>query len=134
MTRRRPGFTILETCIALALLILAGTLVAELAVFSLRERARADIRLAAIEWAANVLEAAQALPAAELTPAWAAERQLPADLRDRLGGGTATVEVGSEKGIVGVKRVTVTVRWTASADRVEAPVVLTALFRAEGAP
>jgi hypothetical protein len=134
MARRRHGFTVLETCIALALLLLAGTLVAELAVFSLRERARADVRLAAIEWAANVLEAAQALPAPELTPAWAADRQLPADLRDRLGGGNATVEVGSEKGIVGVRRVTVTVRWAVSAEKVEAPVILTALFRAEGAP
>jgi type II secretory pathway pseudopilin PulG len=110
--RRRTGFTIMETAIALALLCFAMVLVAQLGTWTLAERARAEERLAAIEGVANLLEAARARPWADLTPQWAAEQRLTDNLADRLHEAVLTVRVEREPDRPRVKRVTVQLAWT----------------------
>jgi Tfp pilus assembly protein PilV len=110
--RRRSGFTIMETAIALGMLSLAMVLVAQLGTWTLAERARAEERLAAIEGVANVLEAARARPWSELKPEWAADQRLTEDLADRLHEAALTVRVEPEPDRPRVKRVTVQLGWT----------------------
>jgi hypothetical protein len=111
-TGRRSGFTIMETSIALGMLLLAMVLVAQLGTWMLAERVRAEERLAAIEGVANVLEAARARPWKDLTPEWAAEQRLTDDLADRLYEAELTVRVEPEADRPRVKRVTVQLAWT----------------------
>jgi type II secretory pathway pseudopilin PulG len=110
--RRRSGFTIMETAIALALLAFVMVLVAQLGTWTLAERVRAEERLAAIEGVANVLEAARARPWKDLTPDWAAEQKLTSDLADRLHEAVLTVRVEPEPDRPRIKRVTVQLGWT----------------------
>ena len=124
----RPGFTIMETVLALGVLTTAAVLVAQLGTWSLAERARAGERFAAVEAAANVLEAARARPWADLTPEWAAGQRLPDDLAARLRGAALAVRVDTEPTRPRVKRVTVELGWT-HADRAKArTVTLVGLF------
>src|SRR5947209_4820676 len=109
--RRRPGFTMMEITIALALLGTATVLVAQVATASLAERTRAAERLAAIEETANVLEAARARPWPDLTPDWAAAQRLPDELAGRLRQAVLTVRVEPESDRPRVKRVTVELSW-----------------------
>jgi type II secretory pathway pseudopilin PulG len=125
---RRPGFTVLETVIALGMLASVIVLVAQLATWSLAERSRSDERLAALEQAANVLEAARARPWADLTPEWAAAQRLPDELATRLDDARYTVCVEPEADRPRVKRVTVELGWT-HRDRAQARTVkLVGLF------
>ncbi len=130
MTRhaRRRGFTILESALALAMLTMASVLVAELTTWALAERARADTRLAAIEWADNVLESARAQPWNDLTPAWAATQKLPEDLAFRMLEPVVTVTVEPEAERPLLKRVTVTVKWNQAFKAPAPPVVMSSVF------
>jgi type II secretory pathway pseudopilin PulG len=124
----RVGFTLMETVVALGCLLMAATLVAQIAVWSMTERVHADARLAAMEWAANVLETARAKTWADLTPEWAASQTLPTDLTERMLQPTAAVVVTSEKDRPHLKRVSVTVRWFIADGAKAAPVELMTLF------
>jgi hypothetical protein len=90
---------------------MAAVLVAQLATRSLAERARSDERVAAIEAAANLLEAARARPWADLTADWAAGQRLSDDLAGRLREARFTVGVEPDADRPRVKRVTVDLRW-----------------------
>jgi len=129
-TSFRRGFTILECVIAMALMSTAAVVLSQLAVRSLIERSANDARLAAIEWAANVLEAAQARDWADLTPDWAAKQHLPEDLTVQLNDAVTLVQVEPESDRPQVKRVTVTVQWKRSDNIPGRPVALTGLFAA----
>jgi hypothetical protein len=84
--------------------------------------------LAAIEAAATLLEAARALPWADLTQEWAAGQRLPDDLAARLHDAAFAVRVESEPDRPRVKRVTVELGWT-HVDRAKARTVkLVGLF------
>lgn len=124
----RRGMTILETVVAIACLGIAATLVTQLAAWSLNERARADTRLAAMEWAANILEKARAMPWAELTPEWAAKQTLPADLAERMFNPTTSVVITSEPNVTGLKRVAVNVTWYYGEGAKAPPVEFMTLF------
>jgi hypothetical protein len=124
----RTGFTVVETVVALGCLLMAATLLVQLATWSLTERARGDTRLAAMEWAANVLETARAKPWSELTPEWAATQRLPDHLAERMLQPTAVVAVIPEKDHPRLKRVSVTVRWFIAEGAKAPPVELTTLF------
>ncbi len=133
MTRpaRRSAFTIAEMLIALGLLLVVMMLVAQTAGWSAAERSQAATRLAALEAADNVLEAARATPWAELTPAWAAKQTLPAD-RILLPAGTAlAVSVEPAEKLGEIKRVTVAVRFRAGGG-VEQTARLVGLFGRRG--
>lgn len=136
MTRpRRPGFTVLECVVSLGVLLVALGGVAQLGTWAVAERMRADARADAADAAVNVLEDARSRPWADLTPAWAADRALPAAVAARHPTAKLTATVEPEPDRKGVKRVTVTVAWANPGGPPSRPVVLVALFadRAGGA-
>ncbi|MBX7105001.1 MAG: prepilin-type N-terminal cleavage/methylation domain-containing protein [Gemmataceae bacterium] len=123
----RRGFTILECSIALMVLLLAASIVAEMAGWSVRERMRSEVRLAATEWAAGVLEdARQQHPP---TTEWARRQKLPADIAERYGTPSAIVTVAPEEGSDGFLRVAVKVTWQLADGKPEAPLELMTLVR-----
>lgn len=126
--RPRAGFTLTEALVALAVLAAAGVLVAQLATWSLAERARTDARLEAVDAAANVLEQARARPWADLTADWAAAARAPDYLTARWPDGRLAVRVEPEPDRPRVKRVTVEFKWTDTARVGWPPVVLTGWF------
>lgn len=126
--QERAGFTVIECVIAIAVMGVAAVLVAQIGVRSLAERVNAEEQFAAQEATANVLEAARAAPWADLTPAWAAAVQPPADLAARLDDATLAVRVEPEKDRPRVKRVTVELRWSPAEGHGERTVTTVALF------
>jgi hypothetical protein len=106
----------------------AAILAAQLGTWTLAERGYAIERLTASECAANVLEAARATPWADLTPAWAAGRKLPADVTGRLNAAALTVRVEPEADRPRVKRVTVELHWKPRTGPKEQTVTLVGLF------
>jgi prepilin-type N-terminal cleavage/methylation domain-containing protein len=122
----RRGFTIAEVMIALAILAVAMTLVAQVGVQSLHERARAAARQEAQELAAGALESARARPWAGLTPAWAAEQQLPERYTQR--GWRLEVRAEPEADRTHVKRVTAEVYWVPPGGTTARPVRLVGLL------
>ena len=81
------GFTVAETVIALAIMAVIVTLVAELGLASLVERQRNGRRQLALEGAVNLLETARASDWEMLTPEWARTQQLPSTLFRSFGMG-----------------------------------------------
>jgi prepilin-type N-terminal cleavage/methylation domain-containing protein len=124
----RSGFTMLETTVALGIFAIALILAAQLGTQSLAERQRVEQRLAAIEFADNILESARARSWAELTPEWAAAQRLPAELADRLLDPSLSVRVEAERDRPGVKRITVDLHWRHSHGVDARAVSLTAVF------
>jgi prepilin-type N-terminal cleavage/methylation domain-containing protein len=109
--KARRGFTVAETVIALAILAVIVTLVAQLGLASVVERQRNGRRQLALETAANILEAARASDWEALTPAWAKAQQLPGTAAERLPQGKLQVQAAEEKGRALCKRVTVEIQW-----------------------
>lgn len=123
---------LLEASIALSLLLVAAGLVAQLVVWSTTERMRADVRLAALEWAHGVLEEAGLQK--PLTPDWAARQSLPEEIAERYGRATAVVAIAPEPAVPGFMRVSIAITWTFGDGRRDAPVTLTRLVANEGTP
>jgi type II secretory pathway pseudopilin PulG len=107
----RNGFTLLETTIAVGVLTTAAVFAAQLGTWSLIERGRTEERLAALDAAANVLEAARAKKRGDVTSSWAAGQRLSDSVAARLGDGTLVVRVIDEPDRPHVKRVTVLIEW-----------------------
>jgi type II secretory pathway pseudopilin PulG len=107
----RTGITVVETTIALAVLLVLGVLVAQGTVWTLRERARRLAHQAALEVAANVLEAARATPLEQVDQDWAAAQKIPAETAALLPEGTVAVTVAPERALPRARRLTVEVRW-----------------------
>jgi hypothetical protein len=120
--------TLLEVLGALGILALAMVMVAQLGVESLTERARADRRSAALEFAANILETARSRRWSELTPEWAAALRLPDELQGRWIDPRLAVSVEPEPERPRLKRVTVQVRWRNRVGQDDPGVSLMALF------
>jgi prepilin-type N-terminal cleavage/methylation domain-containing protein len=134
MPRIAPrGFTVAETVIALAILAVIVTLVAELGLASLLERQRNGRRQVALEAAVNFLETARASDWEMLTPEWARTQQLPSTLAERLPQGKLQVQAEQEKGRALCKRITVEIQWTEDAKPVR-PVKLVMLRSARTTP
>jgi type II secretory pathway pseudopilin PulG len=124
----RPGFTVLETSVAIGLLALGIAATAQLGVWVLAERSRNRDQQAALELAANVLEAARASRWETLTPAWAAEQRVPTIFEER--GWQLTVRVAEEPKRPHLKRVSVQVHIPAARGGMGQPIELTTLFAA----
>jgi prepilin-type N-terminal cleavage/methylation domain-containing protein len=125
--RDRAAFTILEITVTLAIIAILSVVVAQCVTWSLRERARLASQQAALELAANVLEASRAQPWAQLDPAWAEAQTVPTEMAALLPQGK--VQVTLEPGLPpSTRRVTVEVRWQEGPDappqRVELTTVL----------
>lgn len=124
---RRPGFMIVETIIALGILVTVMMVIAQLSVWSMTERTRTAARLEAVEAAANVLESARALPYDSLTQEWGDQQKLPDAVAQRWSGGQLKVQVQPEKDRPSTRRVTVEVRWEESPGNFIRPVKLVGL-------
>jgi prepilin-type N-terminal cleavage/methylation domain-containing protein len=127
------GFTVAETVIALAILAVIMTLVAELGLATVVERQRNGRRQLALEAAVNLLETARASDWEMLTPAWARAQQLPGTLAERLPQGKLQVQAEEEKGRTLCKRITVEIQWTEDEKPVR-PIKLVMLRSARTAP
>lgn len=138
---RRSGFTTAEMLVALLVLAAIMVVVAQVVFWSVRERARQQARLAALEAAENVLERARAVPWPELTPAWAQTQRLPTTTESVLPDkARLTVRVEPDTAQPRLRRVSAEVRWSNGADRPDETVRLVGVFGArtakttEGAP
>ena len=125
---RRGGFSAIEVTVAIGLLIVGATCVAQTAVWSLNERSLADTRLDAMEWANNILEEARSRNWSELTADWGNAQKLPPRLADRMQQPAATIRVEPEPGRPRIKRVTISIRWFIAEGAKAPPVDLMALF------
>ena len=131
----RPGFTVIETVIAIALLMVGAAIVAEVAAWSIIERSRMETRLAALEWTDNVLETARALAWKDLTPEWAKSQQLPPELSQLMNAPVAVVKIEIDPNRPLVKRIIAEVRWKLSDGTAAPPIALQGAFAArEGSP
>jgi prepilin-type N-terminal cleavage/methylation domain-containing protein len=130
---RRRGFTLAETLVAIGILGVVLLLVAQLGCEFLRERQRTVARQAALEAAANVLEAARACPWDDLTSVWAARQRLPASLAGHIPQGRLEVRVEPEPSRPHTRRVTVEVRWLLEDDKPARPVRLVGVRSARSA-
>ncbi|MBM4071974.1 MAG: type II secretion system protein [Planctomycetes bacterium] len=108
---RRPGFTMLELIVAIAVLGTAMVVVAQTSFWSFRERGRNASRQLALELAANALETASALPFAGLTADWAAAQQLPDSVAESLSDGRLVVRVEDVPAFRPCRKVTAEVHW-----------------------
>jgi type II secretory pathway pseudopilin PulG len=105
------AYTLMETAVALAIVAVAMVLVVQIGYWSLRERSSTSARFAAIEEAANILEAARATPWEALNADWAESQRLPDELADQLPEASVAVTVEPVESRPFVKRVTVALRW-----------------------
>ena len=74
-------------------------------------RSRFASQQAAVELAANVLEAARAQPFAELNQSWADAQIVPAEMAELLPAGKVIAKVEPAKGAPHARRLTVEVHW-----------------------
>jgi type II secretory pathway pseudopilin PulG len=107
----RSGFTVVEAVIALAMLMILGIIVAQAIAWGLQERARTAAHSAALELAANVLEAARAEPWEKLDKSWADAQQVPSDMDAVVPDAKVAVTVAPEPKLPECRRVTVVVSW-----------------------
>jgi type II secretory pathway pseudopilin PulG len=128
------AFTMLEMTLALAILMVAMALVAEVGFYSARDRSRSAARQDALDVAANALEAARAISWDALTPEWAARQTVPEAFAERLPGARLTMRIEREPDVPLTKRVTVSVRWLTPAGAPTRSVELVGLFNARSEP
>ena len=126
-TGQRTGSLLIEATVALAIIAIVGGIVAQSIVWGLQERAKLASHQAAVELAANVLEAARALPFDRLDKSWADAQTVPSESADLLPEGKVlvTLEPGQP---TSTKRLTVEVRWQVEPDHPARSVRLTSVF------
>jgi prepilin-type N-terminal cleavage/methylation domain-containing protein len=108
---QRSGMTLVEVMATLAILGIVAVIVAQCLVWSLRERIRMSSHQAALELAANVLEAARAQPWEKLDQSWADAQAVPPDMSDLLPEGKVAVKVEPGRAAPQSRNVTVEVHW-----------------------
>ena len=108
---KRPGFTLMETCVALLLLSVLTTLCLQFFAAASDQRRQVYAQLAATQEAANLLERAEAMNWDELTTTSAAKLQLSAQARQTLPEGRVEMLVDGPSGTPLARRVAACVRW-----------------------
>lgn len=131
--RPRVGFTLTEILVALGILGAVSLVMTEIAGSIHSARRRNAAREAAIEAAANVLEAARVCPWEELSPAWGNRQTLSPSLAERLPEGRLEVHVEPEAGRPRTRRVSIEIRWLRD-DRSQQRVRLVGLASARSMP
>jgi type II secretory pathway pseudopilin PulG len=128
------GFTLMETVAAMALLSTVVILIAQVGIWSLHERTRNSARHEALEYAANILESARALPFDSLNSEWGARQKLADSLPVSYRQGKLAIDVKPEPGLPNTKRVTVQIDCVPGGKIPEPPIRLTALISARQVP
>src|ERR1700722_10410233 len=128
LPRPRSGTLLIEVTVALAIVAIVAAIVAQSIVWSLQERASAASHQAANELAANVLEAARALPFEKLDSQWADAQSVPSEMTALLPDGKVIVTVEASPASAHTKRVTVEVRWPLAPDQPPQSMRLTTLL------
>jgi len=128
----RRGFTLLEITAALAVLLFASTVAAQLAFWVIQEISHGRASQTAQEFAANVLESARAQSWDDLGPSWARAQHLPATLQEKNWQLQITVAPEPKNRLV--KRVTVDIERAEEHGRKGVAVYLVGLFSARGGP
>lgn len=103
--------TVVEVTVALAVVAVLGVIIAQCLVWSWQERFRLAAHQAALELAANVLEAARAQPWDRLDQSWADAQVIPSHSQELLPDGKLVVTVEPWPGQLHTRRVTVAVSW-----------------------
>jgi type II secretory pathway pseudopilin PulG len=107
----RTAMSLVEVTATLAILGIVAVIVAQCLVWSLRERLRMSSHQAALELAANVLEAARAQPWEKLDQSWADAQAVPPDMADLLPEGKVAVRVEPGQAAPQSRNITVEVHW-----------------------
>lgn len=135
MTRRRAGFTLIESCAAAALLVAAISLSVALVTSLARQRQAASLHAQAVLSADNVLERLTSEPYEAITDERAAEVCRDARVAEMLPGGDVHVTVASESGSPPGKRIEVELVWQADGSGASRRhQVVTWVYRAERGP
>jgi prepilin-type N-terminal cleavage/methylation domain-containing protein len=119
----RRGFTMIEMVAAMALLMVAMTLVVELVGWVAAERRAAERRTRAIQEAANLMERLTARAPGVLTPEGVAALRLSPAAQAALPGGELKVRLDPAED--GLTRIRLELRWRDRSGGFEAPVRLT---------
>ena len=91
-----------------------------------------ETRMATLEWAANTLELARAVPWVDLSPQWAEKQKLPHDLLQRMNQPIAVVKIQTDSQRPNLKQIIVEVRWKLVNGAGEMPVVLSTYLATRG--
>lgn len=133
MRTSRTGFTLIESCVASALLVAALTTVVALLASVARQRHGASCHAQAVVIADNLLERLTAEPYDALTFERADEIQQAANMTELIPGGEAVVRVSAASGSLAAKRIEVEVTWRISQTAPPARhAVATWVYRREG--
>ena len=103
--------TLVELMVALAVIMIVALIVTQAMVWSIQERSRLASQQAALELAANVLEAARAQPWDKLDQAWADAQGVPSEMAELLPAGKVLVTLEAGNPLPTTRRVNVEVRW-----------------------
>jgi Tfp pilus assembly protein FimT len=134
MTRkppRRGGFTLTEFAAGMVLFAVVGSSLALVNLQTARERMRTDARSSATDAAADLLELARTLPAAERTAAWASQQKLSPALASILPEGRLQLRVEAAAENPKLQRIQVQIDWLNPGGIPARPVLLTAYFATE---
>ncbi|HEV3082788.1 MAG TPA: type II secretion system protein [Gemmataceae bacterium] len=107
----RRAFTVLESMVAIGVLLVVAGLLAELGMLTLVEKQRNSGRQQVQEAALNILEAARASAWETLTPDWAKAQRLPESLAADLEIAELVVQIDPEPARPLCRRISVEVRW-----------------------
>ncbi len=130
----RPGFTLIETIVALVVLAAAMLAVVQTVAVVSRQRQLTERRALAVQEVANVMERVYGLPWSELTQERAAEDTLSPACRQRLPAATLQVTVQAVGDPQNEKRILVEIDWQGADGGRSRPVRLTAWrFRSQEA-
>jgi Tfp pilus assembly protein PilV len=133
MRTSRSGFTLIESCVASALLVAALAAVVGLLAAVARQRQGASCHAQAVIIADNLLEQLTAEPYDALTPERADEIQRAANAVELIPGGDAAIRLSDASGSLVAKRIEVEVTWRLSGTAPPSHhAVATWLYRREG--
>jgi len=109
--KRRSGFTILETLVAVAMLTALLAVAMQVCTATAAQRRQTQQQLVAVEETANVMERVAALPWDDLTPEGVGKIELSTVAEEALPEAALTIDLAEAKGKPAGRRVAVTLEW-----------------------
>jgi len=128
------AFTVTEVVVALVILSCCAMCLAKLVLWSHRSQRTAEVRYAATQVAANVLQQAMTVPWEELNEKWAREVKIPGELRQIVPDLSINVSVQALSELDYAKRIVVRVEYSGPSGLPMMPIELTTIRSARSAP